>query len=41
MKYLKIFAKPLAFVGRHTLPILCWHLFVMEIIKKVVGILGI
>ena len=34
-KYLKIFAKPLAFVGRHTLPILCWHLFVIEIIKKV------
>lgn len=33
-KYLKVLAKPLAFVGRHTLPILCWHLFVIEIIKK-------
>ncbi|MBQ8857641.1 MAG: acyltransferase family protein, partial [Lachnospiraceae bacterium] len=29
-KYLKVLAKPLAFVGRHTLPILCWHLFVIE-----------
>lgn len=34
-KYLKVLAKPLAFVGRHTLPILCWHLFVIEIIKKI------
>ena len=40
-KYLKIFAKPLAFVGRHTLPILCWHLFVIEIVKKIFLILGI
>lgn len=40
-KYLKVLAKPLAFVGRHTLPILCWHLFVIEIIKKLLGILGI
>lgn len=39
-KYLKIFVKPLAFVGRHTLPILCWHLFVIEIVKKVLAILG-
>ena len=37
-KYLKIFAKPMAFVGRHTLPILCWHLFVIEIIKKIIAI---
>ena len=37
-KYLKVFAKPLAFVGRHTMPILCWHLFVIEIIEKILGI---
>ena len=37
-RYLKILAKPLAFVGRHTLPILCWHLFVIEIIEKILGI---
>ena len=40
-KYLKIFVKPLALIGRHTLPILCWHLFVIEIIRKVLVILGI
>ena len=40
-RYLKILAKPLAFVGRHTLPILCWHLFVIEIIEKALGMLGI
>lgn len=40
-KYLKVLAKPLAFVGRHTLPILCWHLFVIEIIEKILGMLGI
>ena len=40
-KYLKILARPLAFVGRHTLPILCWHLFVIEIIEKALGMLGI
>lgn len=40
-KYLKMLAKPLAFVGRHTMPILCWHLFVIEIIKKILPILGI
>ena len=40
-KYLKVFAKPLAFVGRHTLPILCWHLFIIEIVKKLLGFLGI
>lgn len=40
-KYLKVLAKPLAFVGRHTLPILCWHLFVIEIIEKTLQMLGI
>lgn len=33
-KYLKILTKPLAFVGRHTLTILCWHLLAIEILKK-------
>ena len=40
-KYLKALEKPLAFVGRHTLPILCWHLFVIEIIEKVLKMFGI
>lgn len=40
-KYLKILAKPLAFIGRHTLPILCWHLFAIEVIEKVSAIIGI
>jgi len=34
-KYLKIFVKPLAFVGRHTLSIMCWHLLAIEVLKKV------
>ena len=34
-KYLKILVKPLAFVGRHTLPIMCWHLLAIEVIKKI------
>jgi hypothetical protein len=34
-KYLKVIVKPLAFVGRHTLPIMCWHLLAIEVIKKV------
>ena len=38
-KYLKVVAKPLAFIGRHTLPILCWHLFAIEVIKKIWHIL--
>ncbi len=38
-KYLKIFVKPLAFVGRHTLPIMCWHLFAIEVVKKIWHIL--
>lgn len=33
-KYLKVLAKPIAFVGRHTLAILCWHLLAIEILKK-------
>ena len=40
-KYVSFLAKPLAFVGRHTLPILCWHLFVIEIIKTILPIIGI
>lgn len=38
-KYLKVVARPLAFIGRHTLPILCWHLFAIEVIKKIWHIL--
>lgn len=38
-KYLKILAKPLAFVGRHTLTILCWHLLAIEVIKKIADVL--
>ena len=34
-KYLKLLAKPLAFVGRHTLAIMCWHLLAIEVIKKI------
>lgn len=37
--YGKVLAKPLAFVGRHTLTILCWHLLAIEIINKVVQLL--
>ena len=40
-KYLKIFARPLAFIGRHTLPILCWHLLAIEVLKKILLMLGI
>ncbi len=32
-KYLGIFAKAIAFVGRHTLFILCWHLLAIEVIR--------
>ena len=38
-KYLKVFSKPLAFVGRHTLSVMCWHLFAIEVIKKIWHIL--
>ena len=34
-KYLKVLVKPLAFVGRHTLPIMCWHLLAIEVVKKI------
>lgn len=37
-KYLGFLIKPLGFIGRHTLPILCWHLFAIEIIKKVLSL---
>lgn len=40
-KYLGVLSKPLAFIGRHTLPILCWHLFVIEIIRTVLQFAGI
>ncbi len=36
----KVFAKPLALIGQHTMPILCWHLLAIEILKKVLAILG-
>lgn len=36
-KYLKLFAKPLAFVGRHTMTILCWHLLVIELLRRFGG----
>lgn len=39
-KYLKPLVKPLGFIGQHTMPILCWHLFVIEMIKKVLMLLG-
>ena len=38
-KYVKVFSKPLAFVGRHTLAVMCWHLFAIEVIKKIWHIL--
>ena len=34
-KYLKVLVRPLAFVGRHTMEIMCWHLLAIEVIKKV------
>ena len=34
-KYLKVFVRPLAFVGRHTMAIMCWHLLAIEVIKKI------
>ncbi len=38
-KYLKILVRPLAWIGRHTLPILCWHLLAIEIIKTLISML--
>jgi fucose 4-O-acetylase-like acetyltransferase len=40
-KYLKVLVKPLSFIGRHTMPILCWHLFVIEIIKTLLSMWGV
>ncbi len=40
-KYLGVFSRPLAWIGRHTLPILCWHLFVIEIVRTVLRMMGI
>ena len=34
-------AKPMAWLGRHTLPVLCLHLFVYSIVGTVLGMLGI
>ena len=34
-KYLKVLVRPLAFVGRHTMAIMCWHLLAIEVIKKI------
>lgn len=39
-KYLTFLIKPLALVGRHTLPILCWHLFVIEMVRTILGMFG-
>lgn len=33
-------AKALAWVGRHTLPILCWHLFAIEILRTALHLAG-
>lgn len=40
-KYLKVLVRPMAFIGRHTMEIMCWHLFALEIIRKVLAMLGI
>lgn len=34
-------AKILAWLGRHTLPVLCWHLFAIEIMKTVLRMAGL
>lgn len=39
-QYGKVLAKPLALIGRYTLTILCWHLFAIEVITKVLQFLG-
>ena len=38
-KHLKMLVKPLSFVGRHTMEIMCWHLFAIEVVKKIWHIL--
>ena len=40
-KHTKWLQRPLEFIGRHTLPILCLHLFVYSVIGMVFGMLGI
>ena len=40
-KHTEWLQKPLDFIGRHTLPILCLHLFVYSIIGTVLALLGI
>ncbi len=37
----KGFEKPMAYIGQNTLQILCWHLLVIEIIKKVLTMIGL
>lgn len=39
-KYLKFMVRPLAFIGRHTLEIMCWHLLALEIIRKLLLIVS-
>lgn len=38
-KYLKLLVRPLSFAGRHTLEILCWHLFAIEVLKKILDMI--
>lgn len=40
-KYVKIFVRLLSFIGRHTMPILCWHLLAIELMGKVLLAMGI
>ncbi len=40
-KYLKVLVKPMSFVGRHTMEIMCWHLLAIEVIKKVWHVLAL
>ena len=40
-KHTKWLQRPLECIGRHTLPILCLHLFVYSVIGMVFGMLGI
>ena len=40
-KYTAWLQKPLDFIGRHTLPILCLHLFAYSVIGTVLAMLGV
>ena len=40
-KYTKKFAEALGFLGRHTLPVLCLHLFVYSMLGTVLRLAGI